>query len=287
MVMRCTVPSVASYDQRSTLDGTAIFKSQMKIWREQLIGYDFLDPEDNLYYHVVEVEHNMSAFVDRKRRSLAYSCCVAWLACHNDHEIDEEPQLIQQSKTSSEVREQFCHPFLPDDVSGFLRVDLSTLPAGTIVVNRPKRKLRKMLEMLDESGLDLETYVFKKRDRSKLTASQDNCYDNEAIAVKIRGLYSFESIADDMSIYGMALYGIKELLLETNEAAKDFHARLMKALDFPTYNFEDLRNLFLNEEPFKLSSDEDRNQVLAFTKKQKKKLLEFGVKRWLEIFSSN
>jgi hypothetical protein len=43
MVMRFTVPTVASYDQQSTLDGTAIFKSKMKVWREQLIGYDFLD----------------------------------------------------------------------------------------------------------------------------------------------------------------------------------------------------------------------------------------------------
>jgi hypothetical protein len=76
MVMRCTIPAVAVYDQHSTLDGMT---SKMDVWREQLIGYDFHDPEDDLYYHVVEVEHHMTAF--------------------NDFEIDEEPQLIkQQSK---------------------------------------------------------------------------------------------------------------------------------------------------------------------------------------------
>jgi hypothetical protein len=144
-----------------------------------------------------------------------------------------------------------------------------------------------MVEMPDDSGLDLETFVFKRKDRTKLRASQEHSYDDEAIATKILQLYSFESIADDMPIFGMVRYALKELLVETHEAAKDFHARLMVALDHPVYNFEDVQKLFLNEEPFKFTLDEDRSQLLAFTKKQKRKMMEFAVKRWCECFVFN
>jgi hypothetical protein len=284
MVMRCTVPAIAVYNQQSTLHGIHIFKNTLSDWREQLIGHDFHDPEDDLYYHVVDVEHNMNAFVDRKRRSLAYSCCVAWLACYNDYEIYEEPQLIEQSKTSSQVREEHCYPFLPEDVSLFLRVDISSVP--TITINPPPKMLRSVVEMVDASGLDLDTYVFKAKDRRKMKVSEEHNFDHEAVAAKILSLFSFESVCDDISIFGMLRYALQELLLEAHCVVKDFYTRLTVALDHPQYNVEDLQKLFMNEEPFccAMRTDESRNQLMSFKKSQKKKLLKFAVKRWLDIF---
>jgi hypothetical protein len=285
MVMRCTVPVVAVYDQKSTLEGISVFKSKLADWRDQLLGRDFHDPDDNLYYHVVEIEHNMHNFVDRKRRSLAYSCVVAWLACYNDYEIYEEPQIVNQSKRLREVRERFCHPFIPEDVAQFAPVDMSALPASSINVDRPSKKHRALLEMPDASGLDLETYVWKQKDRSRLKPSAELNFDHEAIAAKFLSIMTLEIILQN---YGISAYALNEVWREAHCTTKDFYVQLVVALDSPAYNVDDLARLFLEVPVFQcFTAEEDITKLQSFKTRQKRALIEFAVKKWCTCFAAD
>ena len=258
-----TVPVVCLYSHDTSVNGMQSFVSQLEMFRRELSGADVYDLELDEYFHVCFVEYNTTDFTEKKRRRRLYGCNIAWLLSYHDFEIREDPNLIVACSDPENVeeRKRYAIPFSVEDVMEMVPIDMKEVKMDSLFIRRIcDRKARRLVDFKDESGLDVEKFCFRKKDRSVLSP-MDASDDPDNVRVKNKLLADFAGTAVvEGGLYG---YLVRELLNEARESVSDVAMRFVTACRHSCYKLNDIADL-IERPPFNIDWTQEELTELGY-----------------------